>query len=201
MKLASLLLLPILVLIATPGCAREGHAAAVATLSLNGTTMCTGVAIKPQVVLTATHCLYPGLLADGLPILEVLASDGNDHTLIRTQKVYEQVVKVDKHAKQGESPEVGTNLELYGHPNGLPLQYRRGYVTGYVPTPPFAQEVVAAPEVLLLDLEGTGGDSGGPMLDKRGKLVGTVSIVLTTPGFRLMGSFPYSFTPDQWELE
>lgn len=167
----------------------------VATLSVAYGPMCTGVPLSEHVVLTATHCLGDGVLVDGAGY-ELLASDGNDHSLIRTEAKYLQTADVDTKAAAGAVLATGMNVVLYGHPEGIDLQMRRGYVTGTTATPDFADPVIDSPVAVLLDMPVRGGDSGGPLYDSKGDVVGSMSITSPVGG----GIFPYAFTPDEWKL-
>lgn len=166
----------------------------VATLSIDGQAMCTGVPIAAQVVLTATHCLIPGVKVDGGTYL-VLAHDGNDHSLVKTDVVYEQVVQVDKQAAAGAVLHTGMPLTAYGHPMGLDIQLRQGYVMG-THDAQVTGAAVEAEKVVLLDMPILGGDSGGPVFDSRGELVGTISMASPLGG----AIFPYGFSEEEWSL-
>jgi hypothetical protein len=166
----------------------------VATLSIDGQAMCTGVPIAAQVVLTATHCLIPGVKVDGADYV-VLAHDGNDHSLVKTEAVYGHVAELDVQAAKGIVLPTGTSVTAYGHPMGLDIQLRRGYVMGT-----HDAQVTGAPvgveKVVLLDMPILGGDSGGPVFDSQGELVGTISMASPLGG----AIFPYGFSEEEWSL-
>lgn len=178
------------------GCGAPGQApdavVSVVTLREEGLAVCSGVAIKPQVVLTAFHCLDPATRVDGQPVV-ILAQDGHDHALIRVAEKH-PVARMHPGISEGGTPKAGLEIELWGHPIGLQdLMYRKGHVAGDTHDP-------GGTAWTMYDLNVAPGDSGSPVFHK-GRVVGTVSILLERGGFVLMGSQPYAFTAEQWELE
>lgn len=189
------------ILATTSGCSAAAsprlasHEASV-SLGTSDKLFCSGVAVKPHVVMTATHCLPPGMKEiwiNGVKQpLVILASDVTDHSLIRIKQRMKPV-------RFGAAPEPGDFVFIWGMPSGAPFMFRQGYYSGLVNS---NGEVVS-----VYDLNIWGGDSGSGIFDARGKLVGTTismlgrhvsnGTVLYT--WKMAVSRPYSFTDKQWK--
>lgn len=144
---------------------------------------CSGTAVGPNVVLTATHCAANGLwLIDGLPV-QVLSrkDDGNDHTLLRVSRTF------PKWAKVGKNPPQKAEVHWYGNPFPLRDMYRAGYVAG------------RWNGMILIDAPCAGGDSGSGIFDARGRLVGVLSGEWNNRDMALTALFPLAFSVEDWE--
>lgn len=165
---------------------RTDEASALRILTDNGTGLCSGTAIAPRVILSATHCFDTTgvyLLVNGrVAKIERVFDDGNDHTLLVVD------IGFENYAEIGPELEKGEDMHYWGNP-GMNMFFRKGYVTGY-------DESGAT----YYDANGFQGDSGAGVFDEDGKLVGVVSFVWTnTVAFKMMGSFPMNFTKEQLE--
>ena len=82
----------------------------------------------------------------------------------------------------GELPEVGSDVYVIGHPVGLGWTVTRGVVSATRkageagPTPLIQTDAAISP-----------GNSGGPLLDRDGRLLGVVSSKLAGPGIESVG--------------
>lgn len=159
----------------------------------------------PHVVLTARHCVFDNLF--GLPGLEMLAMphfngwgcvtdhvighDGTDNVLVRTCVEFKHWAKM-AHG----SPEVGDPVQLWGHVLGLPLQYRRGYLSSKI----IDESLYPGSTVWMWDIQVAGGDSGGPFYNDRGEVMCVTShgkLRERWPHFALVGCYPLKFTTEQ----
>lgn len=162
---------------------------AVVTLTNRGHVSCTGYARDKHMVLTASHCLTPSTRVDGETV-EELARDGHDHSLLCTKATL-------KPNAPGTIPSLarsGDTVFYWGHPAGLPLMFREGHVAGR------GEDPDGLP-VTLFDMNSYNGDSGAPIFNSAGKVVGTVSIRMVIEDFSLVGAYPYAFTSKQWKLK
>lgn len=136
-----------------------------------GTTMGTGVRVGPGQVLTASHVVA------GEASATVLDADGERASGTDIEKLG-GVDAASMHTtsdgpwveRRVGRPDDGEPVVVAGSPGGGPLEVRvatvRGEVHGRAPGDP--------PTSLLLDIEVQPGDSGGPVLDLDGRLVGIV---------------------------
>lgn len=162
---------------------------------------CTGVVIGKHTVLTAEHCLAPDKpithVQNVKMDVKVGASDGNDHVLLHTDKPWPVVAKVNlKH------PELTESVYFWGYAEGGPMLFRRGYYAGHIDYPallgPLGKSI--SEHYRLYDVEVIFGDSGSPIFNSRGEVVGTVNIIHHRQlVYRMMGSAPWAFTPEQWK--
>lgn len=159
---------------------------------------CSGTAVAPQVVLTATHCFNGELTRLTVNGQEVSVTkrldDGADHTLVVLDKpVFKHHVGVDVRRLR-----MGEEASMLGNPGPFKAMFRRGLVSGVdnLETP--------VPGVALLDIQIFGGDSGSGVFDARGRLVGVVSYVRNAVDPRSLnqvafgGVMPFAFTRSQW---
>lgn len=164
---------------------------------------CTGVAVGRRTIQTQQHCM-DGALARGMkvyingvwcPELRVVAEDGHDNVLVRSCQEFKTVVKYTTRV-----PQEGERAYHWGHPMGLPLSYREGYLSWIwdIPIP----DNMPAGRVYVWVMEATGGDSGGGIFDKRGNLLCTVSFGIHRfgDGYQTTACYPPMFTTDQWKL-
>lgn len=157
----------------------------------NGT--CSGTAVGPHTLLTASHCFDGDTLVkvDGKPTRALwIAQDGQDHTLVgQTVKFRRWIVKLGA-ATQGEP------VFLIGNPADDRKVYRKGYVAGASNDDGHA--------VVLYELPIFFGDSGAAIFDGDGRIVGVVAgmHVMTAEGLTLTFgvSRPLAFTAAQWGL-
>lgn len=169
---------------------------------------CTGVVTEhPNVVLTTAHCLDgdPTLVSiDGHPAPKVVrvTHDGYDHTYLTLDRPVGKPV-----AKLAPMPPPGTEVYIWGNPAGLAYQLRVGRVAGQVGpewAARFAKKGIRVPfNTVTLDLNAWNGDSGGPIFDRRGRVVGIVSMRFGSTSqigaFKLTLAIPLMFTHQQMQ--
>jgi S1-C subfamily serine protease len=137
--------------------------------------VCSGTAIGPQEILTATHCIRVGvpLRIDGKEVdYTVQQNDGRDHvvlTVTEIRKVY---------ARIGEAPKTGDIVFIWGQPLGLENILRYGRVAG------------KRGRDYLFDINAIQGDSGAAIFNRRGEIVGIVSAVGGGGPFLLAIAYP-----------
>ena len=178
-------------LLTLAGCAgnpiADAHRAAVFLAMDKGT--CSGTVVGPHTVLTAEHCLTGThhLAINGQPVeVEGVMLDRHDHALVRITARFDAWASLGKPEAQGEP------VFVLGNPGDLRDVYRHGFVSGKA----------KQGAVTLYDLNGYFGDSGSGIFNDRGELIGVVSVMVqqVDGGYmKLMGSFPITFTSDQWK--
>lgn len=189
-------------LVTTSGCALASPQAQAreASVSLGNATklFCSGVAVKPHVVMTATHCIEQAgktIVLNGVEQpLVILASDKTDHSLIRIQQKIRPV-------HFGPTPVAGDVAFIWGMPSGLPYLFRTGYYSGTV------FDAVTGETLAMYDLNIWGGDSGSGIFNRKGQLIGTtiamhgrhIAANGTLYSWKMAVSRPYSFTDKQWK--
>lgn len=137
--------------------------------------VCSGTAIGPQEILTATHCIKADvpLRIDGKEVgYTIQQDDGRDHvvlTVTEIRKVY---------ARIGKAPKTGDIVFIWGQPLGLENILRYGRVAG------------KRGNDYLFDLNAIQGDSGAAIFNRRGEIVGVVSAVGGSGPFLLAIAFP-----------
>ena len=190
-RIAALLLLVLLV----AGCATQLSALQrvhrSALILRTDTGICSGTAIGPHAILSATHCFVgaQALAINGEPVVVTDAiSDGHDHTILLVDRTFTEYAEV------GQAPAQGDAVFILGNPAGLRDLYRAGHVAG--------NTVSDNVRVTLYDMQDFPGDSGSGIFDAQGRLVGVISIFvgLEENGARIQfaGSFGMAFTPQQW---
>lgn len=134
--------------------------------------ICGGAAVREDALLTATHCLTEGAdmgiaMSDGTKVIiafnDIIGrlDDGKDHTLIRfSSHVFDasRVLKI----RSGFFQET-EKFHLWGAPGGWAWTFREGRVAGI--------DKAGA----RLDCRCFMGDSGTPILDAQGRLVGLLN--------------------------
>lgn len=161
----------------------------------DGTPDCSSTAVSPQALLTATHCLPPGvgpLLVSGVRLVAVgRVDDGADHTLLLfSGPVFGAFSPVSL-----EPLSHGDQIYGLGNPGGAQAPvFRAGLVSGQRQYQDWA--------ATLYDLNAHPGDSGAGVLDAFGVLRGVVSFVDVAVHqgsyLKLTGSLPLGFTEEQW---
>lgn len=150
---------------------------------------CSGTAVGPHAVLTATHCFERGselIKINGKPATLVSkADDGKDHTLAIVD------VEFKEWARLGGKPVQSERVRLIGTPAGNDDVYREGYVAR------------VRDDQVWLWLPGFGGDSGSALFDDDGRIVAVLSGAMTWVHqsgavFTVFVAFPLAFTEQQW---
>lgn len=164
---------------------------------------CTGVAVGKRTIQTQQHCMDGAkvrrmtVYVNGVscPELQVVAEDKHDNVLVR---VCQDMWAVAKYTKR--VPREGDRSYHWGHPMGLPLSYREGYLSWIHRITPGDSMPEGTAYVWVM--EATGGDSGGPVYDKQGKLICTVSFGIHRfgDGYQTTACYPPMFTKAQWKL-
>lgn len=125
--------------------------------------VCSGTAVGPSQILTATHCMSYGTLlrVNGHPVTVVGHSDDKkDHAIASILGL-----SFNSWAKFGATPNQGDRVRFWGSPKGNRDTYREGYVA-------HVSERVIAVSMMVCK-----GDSGAGLFDDKGELVGMVSAV------------------------
>lgn len=155
--------------------------------------VCSGTVIKPNVILTAKHCLSDGQMKavnrDGLKVLDIkeFVTDSTDNALIVLNKnQFKRSAYVSFENKQRQ----GANVHIVGNVMGLQYMLRRGYMVGTT------NDGLA--DVTLWDMNIWKGDSGSCIFHW-GVCVGVVSFFHQTPdnNFKLAGSYNFTFDKDK----
>lgn len=192
-RIAALLLLVFLV----AGCATHLSAVERAHRTALRLTMdtgsCSGTAIGPHAILSATHCFagMQALSVNGAPVVVTGAiDDGHDHTILFVDQTFRYFAAISRAPAQGDP------VFIIGNPAELSDIYRGGHMAGTA--------VDGDVRVMLYDLQDFPGDSGSGIFDAQGRLVGVVSIFLAFEGrgarIQFAGAFGLAFTPAQLAL-
>jgi S1-C subfamily serine protease len=160
-----------------------------ATLRLvqpNGDTFCSAVAVGSEEALTAYHCIEDKLevwaknVHGELILLEIVSWDSvNDLALLRPVKhKFRRTVSVARSA-----PYFADDVWVIGHALG---SYSFSITRGVVSHPRRGDGLFGG-EWMQHDAGILGGNSGGPVLNNRGRLVGITSFSILTPVYRGYG--------------
>lgn len=207
-----------LLLVGWSGTARIAEAdparvhASTLTLSTGARHHCSATAVAPQVLLTATHCMTRVTKAKPLHVEGVRvgiyrrSDDGYDHTLLTLDGVVfnaPATVAFDATLQQGEP------IMIVGNPGMYRDMVRRGYVAGRYDRICAEEQYMLQSEcrdiadIMVLDLNIFGGDSGSAVFDRHGRVVGLTSSYLAQQNvgearvFSMAEVYPFHFTPDQ----
>lgn len=168
-------LLPLLVLLAgCGGCVGLPTADSIRPYALRlefTTSICSGTAIAPHVLVTASHCFGGGDLqkVNDKPVNVVRVwDDGHDHSLVVVERTF------DHYAPRVGKPHVGDRVRWWGQPQGEPFVYREGYIA----------EITK--DWILLDATICHGDSGAGVFNDRGERVGIISAMTDEHGCTFM---------------
>lgn len=156
-------------------------------LQVDGGT-CSGFARKAQVIQTAGHCLSDAtkqLTANGQVCnVRLIVKDKTDHALVRVSGC-----RFTKFARMGRTPKQGDQVFVWGNPGMFKDLLRFGSIAGYQYDE--GQNALTT----LVDINGFFGDSGAAIFNRRGQVVGQVSV--GTFPYKLMGSYDWTFTRAQ----
>jgi V8-like Glu-specific endopeptidase len=167
---------------------------------MDGGGICSGTAVGPHLILTATHCFGEGPLVptpetsalaqvNGKPVSTFKRiDDGQDHSLVVVD------ITFDSFAAIASAPRQGDRVFLYGNPAGMHDMYREGYVTGF--------DHESSRVWTLYDVNGYMGDSGSGIFNERGDVVAVTSVLIYISEmglpFKLMATLPLQFTANQY---
>lgn len=149
----------------------------VRNISCAGVATGSGFAIDGHTIITNRHVL------EGAAVLELNTWDGatldadvNQATTGRLVDIGVTKVSTDLPAvaELGKDPEVGDRVTAVGYPLGGPLTLSAGRVVRYLDGRTLPAEVAFDAKVLELSTRIKHGNSGGPLLDRRGRVVGVI---------------------------
>lgn len=165
---------------------------------------CSATAVGPYRLLTAAHCLPDGkaakLLVDG-EMCEVWRTelDGFDHALLTLG----QHCKQDSFARIGKRVATCEEVFMFGNPGILSDQLRVGRAAGFgvLPREVWSDGKVYSTLFQSFDINAGPGDSGAGLFNRRGEVVGVISITtfMWNSPANLVGAYPLHFTPKQWK--
>lgn len=136
---------------------------------------CSGGHIGGGLVLTAEHCTRNGVQA-----IKTDRAEGAPATTLWTSAKYDVALVIAEHEPKAAALNVSCRMVKVGEPVrvlGNPMIFEwietRGEVVGYHNGGiPVGFGELAWPEAVILDVSVAPGNSGGPVLDKQGNLVG-----------------------------
>lgn len=147
--------------------------------------MCSGVYLGNRIIATAAHCVKEGKIDSITVILDV---DGREygkfsaHQLAHSEKADVALLQVDTDlpAQSAElacrEPDIGESLELVGNPLGLTFIHTWGRVSGVM------RDLENDAKLVPIDVMIAPGNSGGPVYDKDGKVLGLADMMFFGPG-------------------
>jgi len=145
------------------------HAAAIGDvlvrIQLGETGYCSAFQVKPGVYFTAAHCLHEAATLGGRPLTVLLVDDVSDLGVFRS------TVKMPKIIELGKMPKPLDAVNMIGYstiPNA-PFFFG-GFVLASEVSP-----VEGVQPVLLINHSAAPGMSGGPIVDRTGKLISVIS--------------------------
>lgn len=162
---------------------------------------CSGTAIGPQAILTATHCELPSeiLYIRGLDAAPIVARirDGQDHTIFLLSGVqFPDYVDVSLKDPLEQSEDVFT----FGNPGELRDIYQKGYIAGVRKDTSLAADLgLGDPSAILFSVQAYSGESGAGIFNTFGQLIAVLSIDQEQDnkgGERISfaGAFPLAFS-------
>jgi S1-C subfamily serine protease len=149
----------------------------VRNISCSGIATGSGFAIDEHTIITNRHVLQ------GAAVLQLNTWDGTsldaDVNESETGRLVDiGVTKVSAAlpsvAELGEDPKPGQSVTAVGYPLGGPLTLSKGKVIRYLDGRSLPGEIAFDAQVLQLDTRIKHGNSGGPLLDSRGRVVGVI---------------------------
>ena len=129
--------------------------------------LCSGTALGPQTIITATHCLQGDLRSVNGAKASIASArkEGRDTVILTITGP-----TLRHFAKRGPRAVQGQTVRFFGNPGGNADVFRKGYV------------VRAWTDGLVLDMPVCRGDSGAGILDDQGRVVGVVSAMTSEAG-------------------
>lgn len=136
----------------------------------------TGVYVTPNLVLTAAHVVSSRMRVHGPDGtsqvgIAILVDKANDLAMVYVTKAYKHTIQVQCHR-----PPAGARVILVGHPQWMRAVVKRGWVASNK-----LQRYRGSRAYMAIDATVLPGDSGGPVIDRFGRLVGIISATVTTP--------------------
>ena len=149
----------------------------VRNISCDGIATGSGFAVDPHTIITNRHVLA------GAEVLQLNTWDGTsidaDVNQAQTGRLVDiGIAKVaatlPEVAKLGSDPKPGQKVTAVGYPLGGPLTLSPGRVIGYLDGNKLPGEIAFNGQVMELSNQIKHGNSGGPLLDSQGRVVGVI---------------------------
>lgn len=139
------------------------------------TSLCSGTAIGPHLILTAQHCYgQPLVRVNGQPVkVTGVGRDKHDALTLRVSGI-----TFAHWARLGALPKQGDRIRWWGNPEGNEDVYRQGYVAR------------ADRRLIVVDAPICHGDSGSGMFNDKGEVVAVVTAMTNGNGCTFMLSYP-----------
>lgn len=161
--------------------------------------LCSGVATGPHSIVTAAHCTVAAngraMTIDGAATdYIVVANDGNDHVLLRVTLRQEHTTRLAIRRLR-----VGQSLFVWGNPERVEDVMRVGRVAGFGTDTTYCLSTLKRDkcDAIYFDAALTHGDSGAPIFNEFGELVGIESGGLTVGAWSMPFFYALAFTADQ----